>query len=117
MLIFRGEALILFLLALLSFWGGQPIAMSPNAPIAVVLQLRDGWELQSSSKVTETAEMLSSKTFQPRGWYQAKIPSTVLAAQVAAGEFPDPYFGMNLRKIPGTTYPIGHLFSNLPMDK
>src|SRR5581483_2540413 len=29
--------------------------------------------------------------------------------------YPDPYFGKNLRSIPGTTYPIGKNFSNLPM--
>ncbi len=29
--------------------------------------------------------------------------------------YPDPYFGMNLRSIPGTTYPIGDNFSNIPM--
>lgn len=43
------------------------------------------------------------------------MPSTVLAAQVADGEFPDPYFASNLRKIPGTDYPIGKIFSRLPM--
>ena len=43
------------------------------------------------------------------------MPSTVLAAQVAAGEFKDPYYGDNLRNIPGTTYPVGENFSNLPM--
>ena len=31
------------------------------------------------------------------------------------GVFPDPYFGMNLRQIPGTTYPIGSIFANMPM--
>ena len=39
----------------------------------------------------------------------------MLAAQAAAGVIPDPYFGDNLRQIPGTTYPIGQDFSNLPM--
>jgi exo-1,4-beta-D-glucosaminidase len=95
----------------------RPCAASVDATTAGVLQLHDGWAMQSSNKVAESGEILSSKAFQPQGWYKMTIPSTVLAAQVAAGEFPDPYFGMNLRKIPGTTYPIGHLFSNLPMDK
>jgi exo-1,4-beta-D-glucosaminidase len=39
----------------------------------------------------------------------------VLAAQVSEGEFPDPYFARNLRNIPGTDYPIGKIFSRLPM--
>ena len=62
--------------------------------------------------------MISSATFRHEGWYRATVPATVLAAQVASGEFKDPYFGMDLRKIPGMTYPIGlNSFSNLPMDK
>ncbi len=43
------------------------------------------------------------------------MPSTVLAAQAAAGAVPDPYYGDNLRQIPGTSYLIGHNFANLPM--
>ena len=72
-----------------------------------MLLLHEGWTLQSSSKIAESGEVLSSKGFHPHGWYKTTVPSTVLAAQVASGEFPDPYFGMNLRKIPGTTYPSG----------
>jgi hypothetical protein len=45
--------------------------------------------------------------FRPEGWLKTAVPSTVLAAQAAAGVFPDPYYGMNLRQIPGTSYPIG----------
>ena len=95
----------------------QLCAKSPDSAAAGVLPLHDGWTLQSSGKIAESGEVLSSKAFHPQGWYKTTVPSTVLAAQVASGEFPDPYFGMNLRKIPGTTYPIGRLFSNLPMDK
>ncbi|HEV2288788.1 MAG TPA: glycoside hydrolase family 2 protein [Candidatus Acidoferrales bacterium] len=45
------------------------------------------------------------------------MPSTVLAALVADKTYPDPYFGMNLRKIPGTTYPIGTIFAKQAMPK
>ncbi len=44
------------------------------------------------------------------------MPTTVLAAQVGAGEFGDPYFARNLRSIPGTDYPVGKIFSRLPMS-
>jgi exo-1,4-beta-D-glucosaminidase len=81
------------------------------------LELHQGWALQSSCKATHGGELLSTVTFKPRGWYTASIPSTVLAAQLAAGEFEDPYFGDNLRKIPGTSYPIGGSFAELPMPK
>ena len=43
------------------------------------------------------------------------MPTTVVSALVADGTFPDPYYGMNLRKIPGTTYTIGTNFSNVEM--
>jgi exo-1,4-beta-D-glucosaminidase len=44
------------------------------------------------------------------------VPSTVLAAQLRGGQFTDPYFDRNLRAIPGTDYPIGRIFSRLPMS-
>src|SRR5580704_14459382 len=77
--------------------------------------LRDNWQLLSACKATEAGEAISTANFKAEGWLKASVPSTVLAAQVKAGVFPDPFFGDNLRKIPGTSYPIGHNFSNLPM--
>jgi exo-1,4-beta-D-glucosaminidase len=63
-------------------------------------------DMQANSKlVTQRSNMMAEDA----------VPSTVLAAQTAAGVFPDPYFGMNLRQIPGTTYPIGGIFANMPM--
>jgi exo-1,4-beta-D-glucosaminidase len=45
------------------------------------------------------------------------VPSTVVAALVADKTFRDPYFGNNLRSIPGASYPIGDNFALLPMPK
>jgi exo-1,4-beta-D-glucosaminidase len=81
------------------------------------MKLHDGWALQSSCKATQSGEVISSANFKPSGWYPATVPSTVLAAEIAAGKFKDPYFGDNLRKIPGTSYPIGENFAELPMPK
>jgi exo-1,4-beta-D-glucosaminidase len=77
--------------------------------------LRDGWALQSACKLQADGATISSSTFHPQGWTPVAVPSTVLAAQVAAGEYKQPYYGLNLRSIPGATYPIGKNFSNLPM--
>jgi exo-1,4-beta-D-glucosaminidase len=87
-------------------------AMETSAPVTF---LREGWSLQSSCKIKDGGERISTSSFGAVGWYKATVPSTVLAAQVAAGEFKQPYFGTNLRDIPGTTYPVGENFSNLPM--
>jgi exo-1,4-beta-D-glucosaminidase len=73
--------------------------------------------VQSSCKVQQPGEVLSTAAFKPSGWYAATVPSTVVAAQAAAGEFKDPYFGENLRKLPGMDYPAGKNFAELPMPK
>lgn len=79
--------------------------------------LRSGWVLQSSCKVSSTGAQVSSPGFETKGWHAATVPSTVVAALVADKTFPDPYFGENLRSIPGTTYPIGTNFSKLSMPE
>ncbi len=79
--------------------------------------LHDGWRLQSACTVHAEGAAISGADFSTDGWLKTSVPSTVLAAQAADKVFPDPYFGMNLRNIPGTSYPIGHNFSNLPMPQ
>ena len=93
------------------------------APVPVVLanglslELRDGWTIESSAKVSATGEALSMPGFDAHDWHRASVPTTVVSALVADGTFPDPYVGMNLRGIPGTTYAIGDNFSVLPMPE
>src|SRR5579859_1992156 len=86
-----------------------------SASAAKITSLRDDWLLQSACKISANGEFVSAAQFATDGWLPTTVPSTVLAAQVKAGVFPDPYFADNLRKIPGTSYPVGHNFANLPM--
>jgi exo-1,4-beta-D-glucosaminidase len=79
------------------------------------LFLKDGWNLQSLYKVDSPGEVVSTLKFRPQGWYSVNVPTTVVAALVKAKQYPNPYFGMNLRKLPGMTYPIGQTFVSLPM--
>ncbi len=88
-------------------------AHRPTQPNSV--PLRQGWEIQSACKIKAGGAQLSSTEYHADGWIKATVPTTVLAAQVAAGIYKDPYYGMNLRQIPGTTYPIGAKFSTLPV--
>ena len=91
------------------------LALSPMLPAGTVTPLRDGWQLQSACKLQATGDSIAADGFQTGGWLKTAVPSTVLASQAAAGVFPDPYYGMNLRQIPGTTYKIGAIFANMPM--
>jgi len=82
-----------------------------------VTHLREGWRLQSACMLQADGVSISAEGFAANDWLKTSVPATVLAAQVAAEVFPDPFFGMNLRQIPGTEYPIGHIFANLPMPQ
>jgi exo-1,4-beta-D-glucosaminidase len=73
--------------------------------------------LQSACKLQAAGDSIASEGFLAEGWLKASVPSTVLAAQTTAGMIPDPYYGTNLRQIPGSDYPIGQNFSNLPMSQ
>ena len=85
-------------------------------PAAGKLALKGGWSLQSSGKVPDGGEIISTVPYQPKNWYSVTVPTTVVAALVKDKVYPDPAFGMNLRQIPGVSYPIGANFSNLAME-
>jgi exo-1,4-beta-D-glucosaminidase len=85
------------------------------SPPAQTVPLRQGWDIQSACSIHADGQQISSTEFKPQGWIGATVPTTVLAAQVAAGIYPDPYYGLNMRKLPGADYPLGKFFSNLEM--
>ena len=114
---FRVEAQSMFLLAVLGLGLAAP-ALAQTATQtseAKGIPLREGWEIQSGCKIKADGVKLSSADYSTQGWIKATVPTTVLAAQVAAGLFPDPYYGMNMRQIPGGNYKMGATFSSLPM--
>src|SRR5512143_764528 len=102
------------LLFLFSFLPTNAAAQS-SAPMNRI-DLHNSWTVQTSRKVRATGDDISTPKFQTKGWYRTSVPMTVLAVQVAAGEFQEPYYGMNLRKIPGiAAYKIGETFADKPI--
>src|SRR4029079_474374 len=81
------------------------------------IDLHRGWRLETSAKIKQTGAEISTLGFSTAGWHAATVPTTVVAALVADKTFPDPYFGKNLRQLPGVSYPIGENFSLLEMPK
>ncbi len=81
------------------------------------INLKEGWAIQSSAQVADTGDALSTAGYTPKQWYPTTLPSTVFATLVANHVYPDPYFGMNLRSVPGVAYPMGHNFSALEMPE
>src|SRR5579871_4485653 len=95
-------------------------ALSGVAPLAAAadeqeIVLRDGWQVQSSAKITGDGAQISTAGFDTKGWYGTTVPKTVFAVLVDNGVYKDPYFGMNLRSVPGVEYAIGTEFSNQDM--
>jgi exo-1,4-beta-D-glucosaminidase len=97
------------------FIHAQTKASAPQGAGAV--HLTEGWNLQSSGKVADAGEAISTTAYQPKGWYTVNVPTTVVAALVKQKVYPDPTFGMNLRQYPGVSYPIGANFSNIAMPQ
>ncbi|HET7841735.1 MAG TPA: glycosyl hydrolase family 2, partial [Terriglobia bacterium] len=94
---------------------GVAAAFSADVGGSPRIFLRQNWYIQSSSDVNADGKAISTVGFPVRDWYPATLPSTVLSALVADREYSDPYTGMNLRSIPGTTYPIFRDFSEIMM--
>jgi exo-1,4-beta-D-glucosaminidase len=74
------------------------------------------WQLQTSGRISDSGAAISLAGYATQHWLPTQVPSTVLATEVAQGLYPDPYHGMNLRAVPGTTYDIGKMFNRFPMD-
>ena len=105
------------IILLLSLTGFAKTQSGPGLPQPAKLFLRKGWSIQSSARVTEKGDAISQNKYQPRNWYPATIPSTVVGTLVEDKVYPDPLVDKNLREIPGCSYPIGANFSNLPMPE
>src|SRR5262249_27772308 len=111
--LFRVLASCLLLPVLPAIAQTTQVSLSPSSDHT--LQLRDGLAMQSSRKVDQSGTLISTPKFQPSGWYSVTVPTTVVAALVKQKVYPDPEFGMNLRKFPGMDYPIGANFSESSM--
>lgn len=76
------------------------------------LLLNKSWQLQSSAKIIKGGDALSKEAVDTKDWYQTSVPKTVLAALVENNVYPDPYYGDNLKSIPG--YREGRWLSMYP---
>src|SRR5579885_464439 len=114
MILSKLRFLAVFLVAIfLPAFSAEPA--SPIASSRIVLE--KNWHIQSGCKLSQGGDALSRTAYNDQSWLATTVPHTVEGAQVDAKLFPDPFYAMNLRAIPGTTYPIGKIFTNLPMDE
>src|ERR1700730_12612091 len=110
--------LILGLMLLFLGLSGLAMAQGPRQqPQPAKIFFREHWTIRSSAQIKEKGDSLSLPGFQTRDWYPARVPSTVAGTLVDNKVYPDPFVGMNLRMMPGCSYPIGANFSLRPMPE
>jgi exo-1,4-beta-D-glucosaminidase len=78
--------------------GGEAQVAAPAAERERILLSTD-WQIQASNQTADKGEAISKPGYSGSGWVGVSVPSTVMAGLVAAGQFPDLYFGDNLKKV------------------
>jgi exo-1,4-beta-D-glucosaminidase len=87
-----------------------------TAASAETVRLADDWQIRSAREAKADGAAISRADFKADRWVMTSVPNTVVGALVTAKVFPDPYYGRNLRDLPGVTYPEATNFSHTPMD-
>ena len=78
--------------------GASSDVQIPDSATYHVLLEKD-WTLRAAADVDADGATVSSTDFSTDGWYSTSVPTTVLAALVGNGLYPEPYFADNLEKI------------------
>jgi exo-1,4-beta-D-glucosaminidase len=84
-------------------------------------KLRKGWKIQSTQNLRIKGEIVSKRTYDPKGWFPAKVPATVLGTLLQDDKYQiiyhkkdlsgiphykNIYYGRNLAKIPPYQYNV-----------
>ncbi|GAA4567909.1 glycosyl hydrolase 2 galactose-binding domain-containing protein [Planotetraspora kaengkrachanensis] len=80
-----------------------PASASQAVPQAIALP---GYKIQSSSITPDSGAAISSPGYAAPGWYAAGPRSTVFAALVADGVYPDPFYSTNMKNVPASDFTV-----------
>jgi exo-1,4-beta-D-glucosaminidase len=62
--------------------------------------LKDGWQMQSATRVTESGAKVSLPGYKTLGWYKVSVPTTVIAGLLSNKVYDfDPFYDMNFEKL------------------
>lgn len=95
----------LILILSLSFPAAKGISKAhPWKPLKQVL--KSNWQMQSSAKIKVTGNKISTVGFTAEGWYEARVPGTVVGALAADGVYKNIFYDRNLAKIPDSLFNV-----------
>jgi exo-1,4-beta-D-glucosaminidase len=95
----RCALVLMILLVALAGSAGQ-VSGDPGARV----YLHKNWRIQSSCVAKATGEQISAVGFDASAWHKTDLPATVVGTLVTDKTYPDPYFGTNLKTLPGMNY-------------
>jgi len=81
-------------------------AATAQAEVNVSKTALTGYRIQSSSRTGDTGQTISQPGYAATGWTPAGPRSTVMAALLANGVYPDPFFSTNMRNIPTSEFTV-----------
>jgi len=76
----------------------------------------EGWAFQTSARVSETGDVLSTPNSRFINWHKALVPGTLVGSLAHDNLIPDPNFGVNLRNLIGPKFEANKEQNDLPMD-
>ncbi len=104
---FRSRAVLFMYLAVVAGIG-KPFSAAAESTLqpypereVISLQSIDGhgggcaWQMKQAGQVAEAGSTVSLPDFAAKDWSSAIVPGTVLNSLVAAGVYPEPYYGVN----------------------
>ncbi|MCP4258670.1 MAG: glycoside hydrolase family 2 [Planctomycetes bacterium] len=71
-----------------------------TGPVDLFRTLLKSWKIQSGDQLSASGDNISTTGFEPDTWFDAQVPSTILASLVDQGQYKDIYYGMNLNDVP-----------------
>ncbi len=75
-----------------------------SAETGARVYLHKSWQIQSSCVAKASGEQISAVGFDASAWHKSDLPATAVGALVMDKTYPDPYFGTNLKSLPGMNY-------------
>ncbi|SHF88976.1 exo-1,4-beta-D-glucosaminidase [Dysgonomonas macrotermitis] len=68
------------------------------------IKLSENWKLHPSDSIVRQGEIIASQEQSVEGWFEAKVPSTVLGTLTANGLYGDAFVGKNITDIDKTQF-------------
>jgi exo-1,4-beta-D-glucosaminidase len=62
--------------------------------------LKDGWQMQSATRVADAGVIVSRPGYKTLGWYKVSVPTTIIAGLLSNKVYSfDPFYDMNFEKL------------------